>query len=1281
MATTTYSPSGTDILHLVELDMTTRKQITEPVHLVQYDDRLPILEVHLYKDDASYSCPSGSEVNVRYEKPDNKVVYNPVLGWNQDRSVIYVQVSIQMTTAYGEANAILEIKTGEKVAGSANFLVVVERNPVQDGAILSTDEVLDLQGFVDDAKSYAEQASASANTAKSYKDAAASSATQASTSKSSAQTSATQAANSATSASGYADTAKTYQDNAATSATQAEAQKTEATKQAQLSKSYAVGTDNVTRPNDQTDNSKAYAEKAKQLTERAQALLEEAERLLNTVSEGGIVPRGPKAFEDLPTDPSIGSMYNITNDFVTDDRFAEGSGISYPAGTNIYWTAEGNWDVMVGSVVSGVKGSAEADYHQGFVDISPSSIGLENVENTTDAEKRVAYADEAGSLNNTLQITKGGTGSTTQKGALNNLTSGGRLGEYSVLISNWNNAATSGFYNSNSESQNVPNTKPNKWYGIVNARTNNYIQQILYGFYEEKLHCFGRELIPTVENPTGSWSGWSELDADASGEIVNPITAGHQLHLANDVMGLKEYCTEITDWNEATKNGWYWGASAENQPNGLRDVYMGYVIAAENWVRQIAYCVGGIATTFKSEDMARFERLYNYNTWSDWIQAGPVFFNQGTKVIERASNISAVGYLKLCSLTITDAWADQPILMAIEQRGRWGNLSLKFEGTETTDPNLEHRGKTGNLNDVILMKTAESNWDLYLNISGYDRVIVSDFTSGNRIKVEWKSDIVTALPEGTKYPFVSLNPKVTYPMLGNFFRYAIEVTDWNSATENGIYCAYNAANEPTIGWYYGLTFAQSANYCRQILYHFTTTGESSNMTFGNRWERFKKNTLGWSDWKNTTPVTKEEAGSIYKLATLITDWNDAKESGWYRGNAAANEPAGVMSGWWYGLVIQQSPTYVIQILYPLISSGYAQHNAITLVRYSTRDTWSAWLARYSFVSKKVDANFKTQFRTQSKGNDANESFLSMIRTDAQNIEGAPVTSAGLAWGQSNSNGYLMPSFNKKEAWIGGGDYNRLIWLEKLVLDSDIGRFSKTVTHVTDWNAITETGFYDSDKGAANAPESTQRYAGLCIVINNNTCRQIVWTVITGVQDVFAGDRSAVNKYERVKENGGWGPWKSTILKQPIGNIYQNIIPLNKYALVTTEKLTEKFRSIVRGYSGNGEFFSVIRKNTGSITTDGIPLYSAGLAWGSANVNGFLMPIYNSHRAFIGGGVDETLWIEELVFKSQLASAIDEKITKSKTVSQDNFIPDAKTVFSAITALENRISILETGGGN
>ena len=48
-------------------------------------------------------------------------------------------------------------------------------------------------------------------------------------------------------------------------------------------------------------------------------------------------PAGSIAFASLPTPSAdnLGNVYNVTDEFTTDARFAEGAGIEYPAGTNV----------------------------------------------------------------------------------------------------------------------------------------------------------------------------------------------------------------------------------------------------------------------------------------------------------------------------------------------------------------------------------------------------------------------------------------------------------------------------------------------------------------------------------------------------------------------------------------------------------------------------------------------------------------------------------------------------------------------------------------------------------------------------------------------------------------------------------------------------------------------------------------------------------------------------------------------------------------------------------
>ena len=59
---------------------------------------------------------------------------------------------------------------------------------------------------------------------------------------------------------------------------------------------------------------------------------------------------------------ATGYVYNIRDDFVTDETFAEGSGKSYTAGTNVYCRSDGLWDCFGGAASPTATVSEVKDY-------------------------------------------------------------------------------------------------------------------------------------------------------------------------------------------------------------------------------------------------------------------------------------------------------------------------------------------------------------------------------------------------------------------------------------------------------------------------------------------------------------------------------------------------------------------------------------------------------------------------------------------------------------------------------------------------------------------------------------------------------------------------------------------------------------------------------------------------------------------------------------------------------------------------------------------------------
>lgn len=130
------------------------------------------------------------------------------------------------------------------------------------------------------------------------------------------------------------DTASASATAAALSEINSKNAETVSTQMADLSKSYAVGTDGTIRSDDATDNSKYYYELAK----------------AHALASGGIIFMGTKTFAELSLEENqvTNYLFNISEEFVTDKTFNVGEGIKYSLGTNVCRTADGFWDVFCG---------------------------------------------------------------------------------------------------------------------------------------------------------------------------------------------------------------------------------------------------------------------------------------------------------------------------------------------------------------------------------------------------------------------------------------------------------------------------------------------------------------------------------------------------------------------------------------------------------------------------------------------------------------------------------------------------------------------------------------------------------------------------------------------------------------------------------------------------------------------------------------------------------------------------------------------------------------------
>lgn len=323
MGVSNYTPTG--ISHATSVDFS-KRSVSQPVHIVQYDRSLPILAVSLYNNGQLYRLSETMEVSIRLGKPDRTFVYNKALGCDSTRTIVYFEITKQMSLFDGEFYPVIEIVDGEKIANSSTIYLVVDRNPVQHDYIESTIEYKELIDYRDEAVKAGNEAKEAAKVAKesaqtvvdktkeaveagqtaidaansasesaesilgveenvtrignmvsekepiitAAAETASTSATNAKASEDKAKKSEeasklseTNAKDSETKAKASEEAAKLSETNAKDSETNAKKSENESVKYGNLAKSYAVGTDNAIRENDAEDNAKKYCETAK----------------------------------------------------------------------------------------------------------------------------------------------------------------------------------------------------------------------------------------------------------------------------------------------------------------------------------------------------------------------------------------------------------------------------------------------------------------------------------------------------------------------------------------------------------------------------------------------------------------------------------------------------------------------------------------------------------------------------------------------------------------------------------------------------------------------------------------------------------------------------------------------------------------------------------------------------------------------------------------------------------------------------------------------------------
>lgn len=419
--------SATDEIdnRVITLDTTkaTKEEVSTLVQDVTFEEKTGIITI-VKKNGSKITIDTQMEkiaVNFSYNAGTQQIILTLIDGTKQyiDLSALITQyeflgsdtVAFSIDSA-GKVSAIVKEASIQEKHLRPNYLadIKVEVAKAQASQSAATKSESNAKASETAAATSESNAAASATKAQSYATGGTNSRTgedtdnakyysqQSAQSQSAAATSADTASTKAEEAAANAATAKISADNAAGSANLAN----EKANSAANSATIAVSNSNAAQQ--YASNAAASADTAQNYavadTDSAKYYYEQARRISESFS-GALRPMGTVAFANLPalSEADGGSMYNISDQFTTTAEFKEGAGNTIPAGANVYKTEDGKWDVLAGTPVTGVKGSAESEYRRGNVNITAENVGLGNVDNTADSAKSVKYAASAGNVN------------------------------------------------------------------------------------------------------------------------------------------------------------------------------------------------------------------------------------------------------------------------------------------------------------------------------------------------------------------------------------------------------------------------------------------------------------------------------------------------------------------------------------------------------------------------------------------------------------------------------------------------------------------------------------------------------------------------------------------------------------------------------------------------------------------------------------------------------------------------------------------------------------------
>ena len=117
---------------------------------------------------------------------------------------------------------------------------------------------------------------------------------------------------------------------------------------------------------------------------------------------------------------------------------------------------------------------------------------------------------------------------------------------------------------------------------------------------------------------------------------------------------------------------------------------------------------------------------------------------------------------------------------------------------------------------------------------------------------------------------------------------------------------------------------------------------------------------------------------------------------------------------------------------------------------------------YPMYTKTIDGSYTSQFRTQTKGDAANGGYITAIRNNTASVANSPQYGSGIAFGMSDTHGYLYYNYSDAAAYVGAGNADKLNWTKQLAFtDSTVANASKVNNHTVNSDVPSGAKFTDT----------------------------------------------------------------------------------------------------------------------------------------------------------------------------------------------------------------------------